>query len=127
METGWTTVDFHLLTGKSELRWDIDEILGKIGDRKWETSELRKKGLLATESLRFLKEKVEKAETLDEGDSISKLVKQEQEKLTPILDQDDKLCSQRLEQEEKKRQEDTEKRIRGFETLRQHYIHILPW
>ncbi|GAI65260.1 unnamed protein product, partial [marine sediment metagenome] len=76
---------------------------------------------------RFLKEKVEKAETLDEGDSISKLVKQEQEKLTPILDQDDKLRSQRLEQEEKKRQEETERRIKGYETLRRHYIHVLPW
>jgi len=119
--------EFRLLTGRSELRWDIDEILGKIGDRKWETSELRRKGLLATESLRFLKEKVEKAEALDELDSVSRLVKQQQEELKPILDEDNRLRSKRLEQEGKKRQEDTEKRIRGFETLRQHYIHVLPW
>lgn len=118
---------FRLLTRRSELRWDIGEILGRVGDRKWETGELRKKGLLATESLRFLKEKAEEAKTLDELDSISRLVKQEQEKLTPILDQDDKLRSQRLEREEKKRQEEAAKRRKGYETLRQHYVDGLPW
>ena len=119
--------EFRLLTGRSELRWDIGEILSRIGDRKWETGELRKQGRLATESLKFLKDKVEEAKTLDELDSISRLVKQEQGKLTPVLDQDDKLRSQRLEREEKERQEEIAKRRKGYETLRQHYIHILPW
>lgn len=119
--------EFRLLTKRSELRWDIGEILGKIGDRKWETGELRKKGRLATESLKFLKDKVEEVGTLDELDSISRLVKQEKEKLTPILDEDDKLRSQRLEREEKERQEQAAKRRKGYETLRQHYVEALPW
>lgn len=119
--------EFRLLTGRSELRWDIDEILSRIGDRKWETRELRKQGRLTTESLKFLKEKTEEAKTLGELDSISRLVKQEQEKLTPILDQDDKLRKQRLEREEKERQEEAAKRRKGYQTLRQHFIDTLPW
>ena len=119
--------EFRLLTRRGELRWDMSEILGRIGDRKWETSELKRKGLLATQSLGFLKVKVEKVETLNELDSILRLVKQEQEKLRPILDEDNRLRSKRLEQEEKKHQEETERRIRGYDALRQHYIHVLPW
>ena len=119
--------EFRLLTKRSELRWDIGEILGRVDDRKWETGELRKKGRLATESLKFLKDKVEEVGTLGELDSISKLVKQGQEGLTPVLDQDDKLRSQRLEREEKERQEQATKRRKGYETLRQHYIEVLPW
>jgi len=119
--------ELRLLTGRSELRWDIGEILGRIGDRKWETRELRKKGRLATESLKFLKDKVEKVGTLGELDSISRLMKQEQEKLTPILDEDDKLRSQRLEREQKAHQEEAAKRRKGYETLRQHYVEALPW
>lgn len=119
--------EFRLLIKRSELRWDISEILARIGDRKWETNELMKKGRLTTESLRFLKEKIEKAETLDELDSISKLMKQEQEKLTPVLDQDDRLHKQRLEREEKERQEEAAKRRRGYQTLRQHFVESLPW
>jgi len=118
--------EFRLLTKRSELRWDIDEILGRVDDRKWETGELRKKGRLATESLKFLKDKVEKVGTLGDLDSVSRLVKQEQEKLTPILNEDDKLRSQRLEREEKERQEQAAKRSKGYETLRQHYIDALP-
>lgn len=118
--------EFRLLTKRSELRWDIGEILGRVDDRKWETDELRKKGRLATESLKFLKDKVEKVETLDELDSISRLMKQGQEGLTSVLDEDDKLRSQRLEREEKERQEQTAKRRKGYETLRQHYIEALP-
>jgi len=64
--------EFRLLTKRNQLRWDIGEMLSRIGDRKWETSELRKKGQLATESVKFLKDKVEKAETVDELDSISR-------------------------------------------------------
>ena len=58
--------EFRLLTKRSELRWDIGEILSRISDRKWETRELRKKGRLATESVKFLKDKVEEVKTLDE-------------------------------------------------------------
>ena len=119
--------EFHLLTRRGELRWDMGEIFSRIGDRKWETRELRRKGLLAIESLKYLREKIEKAETLDEMASISRLVKQQQEELNPILDEDNRLRSKRLEQEEKKRQDETKKRIRGYEALRQHYIHVLPW
>jgi len=119
--------EFRLLTRRSELRWDIGEILGKIDDRKWETRELRKQGRLTTESLKFLKEKVEKVETLGELDSISKLVKQKQEELTPVIDQDDKLRKQRLEREEKEHQEETAKRRKGYQTLKQHYVDTLPW
>ena len=38
--------EFRLLTKRSELRWDIGEILGRVDDRKWETRELSKKGCL---------------------------------------------------------------------------------
>lgn len=119
--------EFQLLIQRSELRWDIDEILAKIGDRKWETNELMKKGRLATESLKFLKEKVEKVEALNELDSISRLVKQEQEKLTPVLEQDDRLRKQRLEREEKERQEEAARRRKGYATLRQHFVETLSW
>jgi len=119
--------EFRLLTKRSELRWDIGEILGRVDDRKWETGELRKKGRLVTESVKFLKDKVEEVKTLDEIDSISRLVKQEQGKLTPVLDEDDKLHNQRLEREEKERQEQTAKRRKGYETLRQYHVDALPW
>jgi hypothetical protein len=119
--------EFRLLTKRGELRWDIGEILSKIDDRKWETRELSKQGQLATESVKFLKEKVEKVETLGELDSIFRLVKQKQEELTPALDEDDKLRKQRLEREEKERQEEAAKRRKGYQTLKQHFIDTLPW
>ncbi|GAI56524.1 unnamed protein product, partial [marine sediment metagenome] len=36
--------------------------LSKIENRRWETPELRKKGKLATGGLKFLKEKIPKAD-----------------------------------------------------------------
>lgn len=70
-------------------------------------------GQLATERLKFLKDKVEKAKALDELDSIYTLVKQQQEELEPALNEDDQLRKKRLEQEEKEhRNEDKKDRIR---------------
>ena len=119
--------EFRLLTKRTELRWDIGEMLSKVGDRPWETTELRRKGRLATARVKFLKDEVEKVEALDELDSISSLMNQEQDGLTPLLDEDNRLRRQRLEREEKKRQEEAERRRKADETLRQHYMDILPW
>jgi len=119
--------EFNLLTTRNELGWDINETLSKIEDRRWETPELRKKGQLATESLRFLKGKVQKAETLDQLDSLSSLVNRKREELKPILEEDDKLEEKRLEREEKERKEEAARRRKGHETLKQYYLAILPW
>ncbi|MBL7126145.1 MAG: hypothetical protein ISS58_02905 [Dehalococcoidales bacterium] len=119
--------EFRLLTSRNELGWDINETLSKIEDRRWETPELTKKGQLATESLRFLKGKVQKAETLDELGSLSGLVNLKCEELKPILEEDDKLEEKRLEREEKERKEEAARRRKGHETLWQYYLAILPW
>lgn len=119
--------EFRLLTTRNELGWDIAETLSKIENRGWETAELRKKGELATESLRFLKGKVQKGETLDELGSLSSLVNRKCEELKPILEEDDKLEKERLEREGKERQEEATRRRKGHETLWQHYTAILPW
>lgn len=122
--------ELRLLTKRSELRWDIGEMLGRIGDRKWETSELRKKGQLASERLKFIKDKVEKAKTLDELDSIYGVVKQEREELEPVLDEDDQLCKERLEQEEKERKEAGRRWSESYDRLRkagvEHLIRVFP-
>jgi len=47
-------------------------------------------GQLATARLKFPKDKVEKAKALDELDSISTLVKQQQKELEPALNEDSK-------------------------------------
>ena len=119
--------EFRLLTTRNELGWDIAETLSKIESRRWETTELRKKGQLATSSMRFLKGKVQNGETLDELGSLSSLVNQKREELKPILEEDDKLEEERLEREGKERQEEATRRRKGHETLWTHYTAILPW
>ena len=119
--------EFNLITTRNELGWDINETLTKIENRHWETRELRKKGQLAIDSLRFLKDKVKKAEKLDELDSLANLVNQKREELNPVLEEDAKLEKERLEREEKERQEEAARRRKGRETLWQHYMDILPW
>ena len=102
--------EFSLLTTRNELTWDVAETLIKIENRRWETRELRKKGKLATDGLKFLKEKIQKAETLDQLDSLSNLVKRKSEELEPILKEDVKLEKERHEREEKERQEEAARR-----------------
>lgn len=119
--------EFNLITTRNELGWDINETLSKIENRRWEMPELRKKGQLATESLRFLKGKVQKAETLDELGSLSSLANRKCEELKPVLEEDDKLEEERLEREEKERKEQAARRREGHEILWQHHIAILPW
>ncbi|MBA7485084.1 hypothetical protein ES707_20619 [subsurface metagenome] len=119
--------EFRLITTRNELIWDIGETLGKIEDRHWETRELRKKGQLAIDGLRFLKDTVKKAEKLDELDSLANLANQKREELDPVLEEDAKLERERLEREEKERQEEAARRRSADETLRQHYLAILPW
>ena len=80
-------------------------------------------GQLATERLKFPKDKEEKTKALDELDSISTLVKQQQEELEPALNEDDQLRKKRLEQEEKERRNEDEKdrireiRVRGKQRI----------
>ena len=119
--------EFRLLTTRNELGWDIAETLTKIENRPWETPELRKRGQLATEGLRYLKEKVQKAATLAEFTSLSSLANRKREELKPILEEDTKLEKERLEQEKKEWQEAATRRREGHETLWQHYTTILPW
>ena len=119
--------EFNLITTRNELGWDINETLSKIENRRWETPELRKKGQLAIDSLRFLKDKVKKAEKLDGLDSLANLVNQKREELNPVLEEDDKLERERLEREEKERKEQAARRREGDEILWQHYMAILPW
>jgi hypothetical protein len=118
---------FRLITTRNELIWDINETLSKSENRRWETPALRKKGKLATDGLKFLKEKIQKAEKLDELDSLANLVNQKREELDPVLEEDAKLERERLEQEEKERKEEAARRGKADETLRQHYMDILPW
>jgi hypothetical protein len=119
--------EFRLTTTRNELTWDINETLGKIENRHWETRELRKKGQLAIDSLLFLKEKIQEAEKLDELDSLANLVNQKREELNPGLEEDAKLKRERLKREEKERQEEGARRRKGHETLWQYYLAILPW
>ena len=119
--------EFRLTTTRNELRWDIGETLSKIENRRWETRELRKKGQLAIDSLKFLKEKIQEAEKLDELNSLANLVNQKREELNPALQEDAKLKRERLGREEKERQEEGARRRKGHETLWQHYLSILPW
>ena len=119
--------EFRLVTTRNELSWDIGETLGKIENRHWETRELRKKGQLATQGLTFLKQRVQKAATLVELDSLSNLVNQKREELNPVLQEDAKLKRERLEREEKERQEEAARRKEGHEILWQYYLAILPW
>jgi len=119
--------EFRLLTTRSELGWDITETLTKIENRGWETPELIKKGGLAIDGLRFLKEKVQKAETLNELSSLSSLVSRKCEELKPVLEEDNKLEKERLEREKKDYQEAAARRREGHEILWQHYASILPW
>ncbi|MBA7707390.1 hypothetical protein ES703_116262 [subsurface metagenome] len=119
--------EFRLITTRNELTWDIAETLSKIENRRWETPELRKKGKLVTGGLKFLKEKIQKAETLDELDSLANLINQKREELNPILGEDVKLERERLEREEKERQEEAARRRKGHETLWAYYTAILPW
>jgi len=117
--------EFRLITTRNELGWDIGATLNKIEKRRWETHELRKQGRLATQSLKFLREKVEKAKTLGELDELSSLGKQEQEKLEPALNQDDKLLKKRLEQEEKGRKERGKKWSESYDTFKQaEAVHV---
>jgi len=119
--------EFRLIANRNELSWDIGETLSKIENRHWETRELRKKGQLAIDSLRFLKDKVRKAGKVDELDSLANLVNQKREELNPVLEEDAKLERERLEREEKERQEEAARRRKGRETLWQHYLAIIPW
>lgn len=119
--------EFRLIATRNELSWDIGETLSKIENRHWETRELKKKGQLAIDSLRFLKDKVKKTEKLDELGSLANLANQKREELNPVLEEDAKLERERLEREEKERQEKAARRRRAGETLRQHYMDILPW
>ena len=119
--------EFRLLTTRNELTWDVAETLSKIENRRWETRELRKKGKLATGGLKFLREKIQKAETLDQLDSLANLVKRKSEELEPILGQDVKLEKERREREEKERQEEAARRKKGHDTLWAYYMAILPW
>lgn len=119
--------EFRLITTKNELTWDIASTLSKIENRRWETPETRKKGKLATGGLQFLKEKIPKAATLVELDSLSNLVNQKREELNPILGEDVKLEKERHEREEKERKEQAARIREGHETLWKYYISILPW
>jgi len=119
--------ELRLITTKNGLIWDIDETLNKIKERDWETPELRKQGQLATDSLRFLKEKVEKAETLDELTRLSNLVNRNLGEVKPILEKDIKLEKERLEREEKEWQEEAAKRRELHESQWRHYYSVLPW
>jgi len=119
--------EFRLITTRNELTWDIASTLSKIENRQWETPELRKKGKLATGGLQFLKEKIPKAETLDELASLGNLINQKREELNPILGEDVKLEKERHEREEKEWKEQAARRREGHETLWQHYTTILPW
>jgi len=115
-----------LITTKKELIWDINEIISKIVDRHWEIHELRKKGQLATASLGFLKGKVEKAETVEQLQSLPILANRKHEELKPALEDDIKLEKERLKREEKKWHEQTAKRRQDRERLLRHYTDILP-
>ncbi|MBA7606590.1 hypothetical protein ES703_13740 [subsurface metagenome] len=119
--------EFDLMTTRSELIWDVGETLTRIENRQWETPALRKQGQLATEGLRYLKGKVQKAETLAEFTSLSSLASRRREELKPILEEDIKLEKERLEREKKEYQEAATKRREGHKALWQHYIAILPW
>ncbi len=119
--------EFRLITTRNELTWDIASTLSKIENRRWETPELRKKGKLAAGGLKFLKEKIQKAETLDELDSLANLINQKREELEPILQQDVELEKERLEGEKKERQEEAARSKRGHDTLWRYYMDILPW
>ncbi len=119
--------EFRLTTTRNELTWDINETLSKIENRRWETRELRKKGQLAIDSLKFLHEKIQEAEKLDELNSLANLVNQKREELNPALQEDAKLKRERLGWEEKERQKEGARRRKGHETLWQYYLSILPW
>jgi len=119
--------EFRLVSTRNELTWDIDEILTKIEGRHWKTRELRKRGLLAIDSLRFLRDKVEEAEKLEELNSLANLVNQKRKELKPVLEEDAKLERQRLEREKKERKEEAARRKKGHETLWQYYVAILHW
>ncbi len=119
--------EFNLITTRNELGWDVGETLSKIENRQWETRELRKKGKLATGGLKFLREKIQKAETPDELASLANLINQKREELNPILEEDVKLEKERLEREKKERQEEAARSKKGHDTLWQHYMAILPW
>ncbi len=119
--------EFRLMTTRNDLSWDINEMLRMIQNRRWETRGLRKVGRLATDSLRFLKDKVEKAETLAEADSLCSLLNQKRAELDPILEEDIKLENERLEREDKKRKEEGARRRKGHEILWTRYTATLPW
>ena len=119
--------EFRLANNRNELTWDIGEILSKIENRQWETPELRKKGLLAVDSLRFLRDKVKKAPALEELASLAELVNQKREEVAPVLEEDRKLEGERLKRDELERQEEAARRRKGHETLWQHYKAALPW
>ncbi len=119
--------EFNLITTRNELGWDVGETLSKIENRRWETRELRKKGKLAAGGLKFLREKIQKAETPDELASLAKLINRKRDELKPILEEDVKLEKERLEREQKEQKEEAAKRREGREILWRHYTAILPW
>lgn len=119
--------ELNIMTTRNELNWDISETLSKIENRQWETTGLGKKGQLATEGLRYLKGKVQKAATLDELESLASLVSRKRDELEPILEEDVKLEGERQKREEEEWQEGAAKRRKDRETLWAHYTFILPW
>lgn len=94
--------EFRLLSKKAEIDYELESMLNKIKDWKWETEDLRAKGKAAVVGIDFLRQKLDKAESVTEVIKVCALVNEVRNNVTALLDENEPIRKQRQEREVKK-------------------------
>ncbi len=94
--------EFNLVSKKAETDHELESLLNKIKGWKWETESLKARGKAAVVGIDFLKEKLDKAESVTDVDEVRELAAKVKDEVTTLLEEDEPLHKQRQEQEEKK-------------------------
>jgi len=94
--------EFNLLSKKAETDHELESLLNKIKGWKWETESLKARGKATVVGVEFLREKLDKAESVAEVDEVRELVAKVKDDVTALLDENEPFRKQRQEQEAKK-------------------------
>lgn len=94
--------EFNLISKKAETGHELESLLNKIKGWKWETESLKARGKAAVVGIGFLKEKLDKAESVSDIDEVRELAAKVKNEITTLLEEDEPLHKQRQEQEAKK-------------------------
>ena len=93
--------EFNIIKKKEQATHSLDHLLHELKGYRWETEVLESSGKAAAAGIEFLRDKLDKAESIAEGEEVCTLVNKVKNDVAALWDENELLRKQRREQEVK--------------------------